>query len=86
MAKSKFPTELTSEEQKFLADMILHHKMALVMSREVLRSTEDYDTMSLAYSIIQTQSNEIALMTEMLRSRRELFIFIYCLMYYCDLP
>ncbi len=70
MAKSKFPTELTSEEQKFLADMILHHKMALVMSREVLRSTEDYDTMSLAYSIIQTQSNEIARMTEMLRSRR----------------
>jgi uncharacterized protein (DUF305 family) len=40
------------------------------MSKEVLRSTEDYDTMSLAYSIIQNQTNEIALMAEMLRSRR----------------
>jgi len=70
MAKSKFPAELTLEEQKFLADMIQHHKMALVMAKDVLRSTEDYDIMSLAYSIIQTQSNEIALMSEMLRSRR----------------
>lgn len=70
MAKSKFPAELTSEERKFLTEMIHHHKMALVMAKEVLRSTEDYDTMSLAYSIMQTQSNEIALMAEMLRSRR----------------
>jgi len=70
MAKSKFPAELKLEEQKFLADMIQHHKMALVMAKDVLRSTEDYDIMSLAYSILQTQSNEIALMSEMLRSRR----------------
>jgi uncharacterized protein (DUF305 family) len=70
MPKSKFFKELTIEEQKFLADMIEHHKMALMMSKEVLRSTEDYDTMSLAYSIIQNQTNEIALMAEMLRSRR----------------
>lgn len=70
MAKSKFLKELTVQEQKFLADMIEHHKMALMMSKEVLRSTEDYDTMSLAYSIIQNQTNEIALMAEMLRSRR----------------
>jgi uncharacterized protein (DUF305 family) len=70
MAKSKFPAELTLEEQKFLTDMIQHHKMALVMAKDVLRSTDDYDIMSLAYSIVQTQSNEIALMSEMLRSRR----------------
>ncbi len=70
MAESRFPAELTSEEQKFLVDMIHHHKMALVMGKEVLRSTEESDIMSLAFSIIQTQSNEIALMAEMLRSRR----------------
>ena len=70
MAKSKFSAELTSEERKFLADMIQHHKMALVMAKDVLRSTEDYDIMSLAYSILQTQSNEIALMSEMLRQRK----------------
>ena len=63
--------ELSLEEEKFLKEMIEHHKMALMMSKEVLRSTEDYDTMSLAYSIIQNQTNEIALMAEMLRSRRQ---------------
>ena len=86
MPKSKFFKELTVGEQKFLTDMIEHHKMALMMSKDVLRSTEDYDTMSLAYSIIQNQTNEIALMAKMLRSRRwwsvfyviiYLYVFVY---------
>ena len=62
--------DLAPEETKFLKDMIEHHKMALVMAKEVLRTTEDNDTMFLAYSIIQAQSNEIALMQEMLRQRK----------------
>ena len=59
--------DLTPEETKFLKDMIEHHKMALVMAKDVLRTTEDNDIMFLAYSIMQTQINEIALMQEMLR-------------------
>lgn len=43
--------------------------MALVMSKQVLKTTEDNDIMFLAYSIIQTQTNEIALMQQMLRRR-----------------
>lgn len=66
---SDFP-ELSLEEEKFLKDMIEHHKMALVMSKDVLRTTEDNDIMFLAYSIMQTQNNEIALMQEMLRQRK----------------
>mgnify|MGYP002632444917 CR=1 FL=1 len=62
--------DLTPEETKFLKDMIEHHKMALVMAKDVLRTTEDNDIMFLAYSIMQTQSNEIALMQEMLRQRK----------------
>jgi len=62
--------ELSMEEEKFLKDMIEHHKMALAMAKDVLRTTNDYDVMSLSYSIMQTQSNEIALMQEMLRQRK----------------
>ena len=62
--------DLTPEETKFLKDMIEHHKMAIVMAKDVLRTTEDNDIMFLAYSIMQTQSNEIALMQEMLRQRK----------------
>ena len=41
--------DLTPEETKFLKDMIEHHKMALVMAKDVLRTTEDNDIMFLAY-------------------------------------
>lgn len=61
--------KLSKEEIMFLEQMIEHHKMALVMSKQVLKTTEDNDIMFLAYSIIQTQTNEIALMQQMLRRR-----------------
>ena len=69
MRKLPGVVNLSPEEGKFLKDMIEHHKMALVMAKDVLRTTNDYDVMSLAYSIMQTQTNEIALMQEMLRYR-----------------
>lgn len=62
--------ELSPEETQFLKGMIEHHKMALVMAKDILKTTNDYDVMSLAYSIMQTQTNEIALMQEMLRQRQ----------------
>lgn len=68
--KTSHLSKLSLEEEKFLKDMIEHHKMALVMAKDVLRTTEDNDIMFLAYSIMQTQSNEIALMQEMLRQRK----------------
>lgn len=70
MKRTSGLVDLTPEEAKFLRDMIEHHKMALVMARDILRTTNDYDVMSLSYSIMQTQSNEIALMQEMLRQRK----------------
>lgn len=70
MANNAPITELTAEERKFLIEMIEHHKMALVMSKEVLLSTEHSDIMSLAFSIILNQTNEIALMAEMAKSTK----------------
>jgi len=58
---------LSQEEQTFLAQMIVHHDMAVKMSRKMLLSVESHDIESLCYSIIQNQVNEIALMEQMLR-------------------
>ena len=68
----KFPPfpKLSAEEAKFLKDMIEHHKMAIVMAREVLKTTKDNDIMFLAYSIMQSQMNEIALMQQILGQRK----------------
>lgn len=69
MKRTSGITNLAPEEVKFLREMIEHHKMALVMAHDVLRTTDDHDVMSLSYSIIQTQTNEIALMQELIRQR-----------------
>jgi len=69
MKRTSGLANLTPEETTFLRDMIEHHKMALVMARDILRTTNDYDVMSLSYSIIQNQTNEIALMQELIRQR-----------------
>lgn len=60
---------LTPEEHKFLVDMIEHHEMGVVMSNEVLKTTDDDDIMFMAFSIIYQQKNEIETMKEMLKMR-----------------
>lgn len=68
--KSSFPPSLSPEEIKYLQDMIEHHKMALIMSKNILRTTDDSDVMSIAYAIMLGQSNEISLMGEMIKRRK----------------
>jgi Domain of unknown function (DUF6321)/Domain of unknown function (DUF305) len=60
---------LTAEEHEFLVDMIEHHQMGVVMSNEVLKTTDDDDIMFMAFSIIYQQKNEIETMKEMLKMR-----------------
>jgi hypothetical protein len=60
---------LTPEEHQFLVDMIEHHQMGVVMSNEVLKTTDDDDIMFMAFSIIYQQKNEIETMKEMLKMR-----------------
>ena len=72
MNNSSKPQErkpLTSEENKFLVDMIEHHQMGVMMSKEVLKTTDDNDIMFMALSIIYQQKNEIETMKQMLKMR-----------------
>jgi uncharacterized protein (DUF305 family) len=46
--------------------MIEHHSMALFTSEEILKKTNDYNIAKLAKNIIQTQTDEIREMRELL--------------------
>ena len=46
--------------------MIEHHSMALLTSEEILKKTDNYDIAKLAKNIIQTQSDEINTMKNLL--------------------
>lgn len=61
-------SSLNRDEQDFLREMIDHHMMAIKMSRSILTTVKNHDIESLAYSIIQAQQNEIALMWQLLRN------------------
>lgn len=63
------PDFLTPEESKFLIEMIEHHQMGVMMSNDVLKTTDDNDIMFMALSIIYQQKNEIETMKEMLKLR-----------------
>lgn len=60
---------LTEDESKFLSGMIEHHKMALVMCKDILPKTENDDIMWWAYSILYAQMNEINSMQQLLGSK-----------------
>ena len=47
--------------------MIEHHSMALFTSQEILKKTNDYNIAKLAKNIIQTQTDEIRDMRELLK-------------------
>ncbi len=60
---------ITSDKQ-FLEEMILHHKSAVTMSKELLEITKDEKLKKLASDIIVSQSNEIMYMKNWLREMK----------------
>lgn len=61
----------STEDKKFLEDMMPHHEMAIDMAKEVLKTTEDPYIQALAGSIINAQTNEIEKMQEELNGNGE---------------
>ena len=54
-------------DKQYLEGMIEHHSMALFTSEEILKKTNDYNIAKLAKNIIQTQTDEIRDMRELLK-------------------
>jgi len=56
------------KEREYLEEMIEHHSMALLTSQEILKKTNSYNVSKLAKNIIQTQTDEILEMRNLLKS------------------
>lgn len=59
--------QIAVNDKQYLEGMIEHHSMALFMSDEILKKTDNYDVAKLAKNIIQTQNDEIRFMTGLLK-------------------
>jgi len=56
------------KDRQYLEEMIEHHSMALLTSHEILKKTDSYNVSKLAKNIIQTQTDEILEMRNLLKS------------------
>ena len=59
--------QIAVNDKQYLEGMIEHHSMALHTSEEILNKTDDYNITKLAKNIIQTQTDEIKGMRELLK-------------------
>jgi len=57
--------QVAINDKQYLEGMIEHHSMAVFMSEEILKKTDNYDIAKLAKNIIQTQNDELEVMTKL---------------------
>lgn len=57
--------QIAINDKQYLEGMIEHHSMAVFMSEEILKKTDNYDVAKLAKNIIQTQNDELQFMTDL---------------------
>lgn len=62
-----YRTQAFIYDKQYLEEMIEHHSMALLTSNRILEKTNSYDVAKLAKNIIQTQTDEIDIMNNILR-------------------
>ena len=62
--------QIAINDKQYLEGMIEHHSMALLTSEEILKKTDNYDIAKLAKNIIQTQNDELQLMTDLLYKKK----------------
>jgi hypothetical protein len=61
-----YRNQIAIGDKQYLEGMIEHHSMALFQSEEILKKTDNYDIAKLAKNIIQTQTDELKFMTDLL--------------------
>lgn len=59
-----YKTQLFIDDIQYLNGMIEHHSMALLTSNKIVDKSNNYNVVSLAKNIIQTQKDEIVKMDE----------------------
>ena len=58
--------QVAIKDKEYVKGMIEHHSMAIFMSEEILKKTDNYYIAKLAKNIIQNQKDEIKEMTDLL--------------------
>jgi len=58
--------QVAINDKEYVKGMIEHHSMAVFMSEEVLKKTDDYNIAKLAKTIIQNQKDELKEMKDLL--------------------
>jgi uncharacterized protein (DUF305 family) len=61
-------TQAFVDDYQYLSGMIPHHSMAITMSRQILKKTNNPQIIDLANRIIKSQTEEIESMNRTLRS------------------
>ncbi len=59
--------QIAINDKQYLEGMIEHHSMALFQSAEILKKTNNYHIAKIAKNIIQTQNDELKLMSELIQ-------------------
>ena len=59
--------QIAIKDKQYLEAMIEHHSMAVFMSEEILKKTDSYDVTKLAKNIIQTQTDELQFMNDLIK-------------------
>ena len=54
------------DDEDYLREMIEHHSMALLTSEKIVKKTDNYDVAALSKIILQTQTDEIIKMRDIL--------------------
>jgi hypothetical protein len=59
--------QIAINDKQYLEGMIEHHSMALFTSQEILKKTDNYDIAKLAKNIIEKQTDELRVMSELVK-------------------
>lgn len=62
-----YRNQIAIDDKQYLEAMIEHHSMAVFMSDEILKKTDNYNIAKLAKNIIQTQNDELQIMSNLLK-------------------
>jgi Ca2+/Na+ antiporter len=65
-----YKKQIAIDDKQYLEGMIEHHSMAILTSEEILNKTDSYDVAKLAKNILQTQSDEIRIMKNLLNKEK----------------
>lgn len=63
--------QIAINDRQYLEGMIEHHSMGIFTSEEILKKTDDYNVSKLAKNILQTQHDEIRMMSEILNNKNK---------------